>query len=72
MGGGSQADYLNRLTVEACECDVFAGPAEATAIGNAVCQMIAAGVFENATQARQCIFDSYGCKHYKFNEGENV
>lgn len=71
VGGGSQADYLNRLTVEACRCDVFAGPSEATAIGNAVCQMIAAGVFENATEARRCIYESFGCKHYQF-KGENA
>ena len=39
LGGGSNADYLNRLTAEATGCAVITGPAEATAIGNAAVQM---------------------------------
>lgn len=39
LGGGSNADYLNRLTAEATGCTVITGPSEATAIGNAAVQM---------------------------------
>ncbi len=39
LGGGSNADYLNRLTAEATGCAVVVGPSEATAIGNAAVQM---------------------------------
>ena len=34
VGGGSNADYLNKLTAEATGLTVYAGPGEATAIGN--------------------------------------
>lgn len=59
FGGGSNAGYLNRLTAEETGCTVSAGPAEATAIGNAVIQMIQAGVFLSEHEAKQCIAASF-------------
>lgn len=38
VGGGSQNDFLNRLTAEACQVKVVAGPAEGTALGNIMVQ----------------------------------
>lgn len=64
IGGGSQADYLNRLTAEACHKKVVAGPAEATAIGNLLAQMITDGVFSDLTEARRCVFDSCSVQEY--------
>lgn len=43
IGGGSQNELLNRLTAEACCCQVVAGPVEATAIGNVITQAIGMG-----------------------------
>lgn len=43
VGGGANADYLNRLTAAECKRKVIAGPTEATAIGNLAAQMIAQG-----------------------------
>lgn len=40
VGGGSNADYLNRLTAQAAKRRVYAGPSEATAIGNLTVQML--------------------------------
>jgi sugar (pentulose or hexulose) kinase len=40
VGGGSQDNYLNSLTKQYTGKRVFAGPTEATAIGNLVLQMI--------------------------------
>ena len=54
IGGGSKADYLNRLTAEAAGIPVFAGPAEAAALGNAVVQMTAMGVFSSLDEGRRC------------------
>lgn len=65
VGGGSQADYLNRLTAHSCQYRVHAGPAEATAIGNIMAQMLADGVWENVGQARDCVFESFSCKTYE-------
>lgn len=59
VGGGSNADYLNQLTANATGKTVYAGPGEATAIGNVTAQMLAAGVFQSVSQARKCIFDSF-------------
>ena len=65
VGGGANAAYLNELTAKACGCTVYAGPTEATAIGNLVAQMIADGVFTDLRAARSCIFDSFEVKTYE-------
>lgn len=55
IGGGSNATYLNDLTAKYTGRRVIAGPSEATAIGNLICQMIEAGEFTSLEEARQCI-----------------
>lgn len=64
VGGGANADYLNQLTADAAGCPVFAGPTEATAVGNLAVQMIGAGVYRNLREARDGIFRSFGIKEY--------
>lgn len=64
IGGGSNAEYLNQLTAKYTKCQVSAGPTEATAIGNLMCQMIRNGEFRNLTEARQCVIDSFFVKKY--------
>jgi rhamnulokinase len=44
IGGGSQNALLNQLTANYCEVEVVAGPTEATAIGNLMVQVRAAGL----------------------------
>ena len=65
VGGGSHADYLNRLTAEATGKTVVCGPGEATAIGNLAVQMIAMGDLENLNAARACIADSFPQKVFR-------
>lgn len=65
VGGGSNADYLNRLTAEFTGRTVYAGPGEATAIGNVAAQMLADGSFADVAEVRQCIFDSFGVNKYE-------
>ncbi len=65
IGGGANADYLNRLTAKACQKKVCAGPIEATAIGNISAQMIAAGELENLKTARECIYHSFDIAEYE-------
>lgn len=59
VGGGSKDWYLNRLTADALDIPVYAGPAEATAIGNLMAQMLCAGVFSDVGQARDCVRRSF-------------
>ena len=62
VGGGSHADYLNKLTEEKTGRKVIAGPSEATAIGNLLAQMIAEGEFATLTEARTCVAASGECR----------
>ena len=59
VGGGSNAEYLNRLTAKATGVPVYAGPTEATAIGNVAAQMITAGELKGLKEARACVFRSF-------------
>lgn len=45
IGGGDQNTYLCELTAKTLDIPVFAGPTEATAIGNILSQMLAGGNF---------------------------
>lgn len=64
VGGGSNAEYLNRLTATATGLPVYAGPTEATAIGNLGAQMIAGGELQDLWDARGCIYNSFDIKIY--------
>lgn len=64
IGGGSNADYLNRLTAEFTGKTVYAGPAEATAFGNISAQLLAVGEFENLADIRTAIKKSCKIKIY--------
>ena len=65
IGGGANAEYLNRLTAHACHKKIYAGPVEATAIGNISAQMIAAGELENLKTSRECIYHSFDITEYE-------
>ena len=62
VGGGSNADYLNRLTAQETGLPVYAGPTEGTALGNIMAQMIHAGTFRSLTEAREAIHKSFKIK----------
>ncbi len=62
IGGGSQDVLLNHLTARASGRTVYAGPAEATAIGNILAQMLRAGLFEDLAQARLAVRESFEVK----------
>ena len=52
IGGGSQNALLNQMTANAIGRPVIAGPAEATATGNAIVQLIAIGELGSVAEAR--------------------
>ena len=62
VGGGSKDDYLNQLTAKYTGKQVYAGPTEATAIGNIIAQMIQKGEFETLEQARASVSESFNIK----------
>lgn len=64
VGGGANAEYLNKLTARETGKIVYAGPTEATAIGNIAAQMIINQKLENLSDARKCIFNSFEIKKY--------
>ena len=62
VGGGANAEYLNRLTAESTGKAIHTGPTEATAIGNLTAQMLQDNVFSSVAEARNCIHDSFQIK----------
>ena len=67
VGGGSNAEYLNRLTAERTGKTVYAGPSEATSIGNLLAQMIAVREIPDLQTGRQLIRESFDIKKYTKN-----
>jgi rhamnulokinase len=59
VGGGSKAALLNRLCATTTGLPVVAGPAEATALGNAMVQFIALGQLSSLMQGRRAIRESF-------------
>jgi rhamnulokinase len=64
VGGGSNAEYLNRLTAQATGKTVYSGPVEATAIGNVVVQMRKSGEFASLEEARRVIAESFPIRRF--------
>ena len=64
VGGGSNADYLNRLTAEKSGRKVLAGPGEATAVGNLLAQMIENRDLKDLKEARKCVRNSFSIRKY--------
>ncbi len=65
VGGGANADYLNQLTANATGIPVYAGPTEATAVGNLAAQMLSAGELESLQEARACVRRSFPIVEYR-------
>ncbi|MCI3922597.1 rhamnulokinase [Paenibacillus sp. TRM 82003] len=65
VGGGIQNELLCRLTANAIQRPVWAGPAEGSAIGNVVVQLIAAGDIADLASARRIVRDSFGVATYE-------
>lgn len=58
IGGGSKNALLNQMTANAIGRPVIAGPAEATATGNAIVQLISLGELSNVAEARMMLSQS--------------
>lgn len=65
VGGGCQAKLLCQLTADACGVPVYAGPIEATAIGNVCVQAMAQGVFEDLAALRAAVAQAFEIEVYQ-------
>ncbi|WP_119325469.1 rhamnulokinase [Companilactobacillus musae] len=65
VGGGSNVKLLNQLTSTLSNIEVYAGPGEATAIGNLIVQMITKNDINNIADGRKMIHDSFEIKTFK-------
>lgn len=64
VGGGCQDDYLNQMTANICKVPVYAGPVEATSLGNLTVQFIASGELASLEEARSVIRDSFDVRRF--------
>ena len=64
VGGGTKDSFLCQLAADACGVPVIAGPVEATAIGNLLGQLLAAGEVADLKQARALVRASFDPKVY--------
>ncbi len=65
VGGGSNAAYLNQITAKYTGRTVYAGPGEATAIGNLLAQMLYNREFAGLKEARACVRESFDIVKYE-------
>ncbi len=64
VGGGAKNTALNSLVADLCGIPVLAGPYEATAIGNMLCQLIAQNEISGSLQACEIVERSGDIKEY--------
>jgi rhamnulokinase len=65
VGGGTKEEQLSQFAATACGRPVYAGPVEATALGNIAAQLIALGEIKDMWEARQIIANSFEVKEYQ-------
>ena len=65
VGGGSQNEMLCQMAADVCGHVVVAGPGEATAIGNAITQLIALGSVGSIAEGRALVRESFPLISYE-------
>ncbi len=64
LGGGTQAKLLCKLTADYCKIPVYAGPVEATALGNIIMQLIAIEEIKDIEDGRKIIIENENILKY--------
>lgn len=65
LGGGTKDGFLCQMTADSLGIPVIAGPAEATALGNILLQLIALGDIRNIDEGRALIRKQESVKQYQ-------
>jgi len=65
VGGGCQDKLLNQFTANALGTRVYAGPIEATGLGNIIAQMMADGVINTLAEGREIVAASFPVDTYE-------
>ena len=64
IGGGVQNEFLNQIIADLTGLDVYAGPVEATAIGNLLMQFKANNYISNLKEGRKIVKNSFNINRY--------
>ena len=64
VGGGCKNRILSQFTANAINRPVYAGPIEATAIGNLSAQLISLGAIGSLSEAREVVRNSFPIEEY--------
>ena len=65
VGGGTKEKILCQYAADASNRTVYAGPVEATAVGNIAMQTISSGEIKDIAEAREVIMNSFEIKTYE-------
>lgn len=71
VGGGMQSKQLCQMTANSCQCNVTAGPVEATVLGNIALQLMAKGDIKDLAAARSIIARSPDILQYTNQDSED-
>ena len=71
IGGGANNHFLNQLTANATGLPVYAGPTEATAIGNILVQAKAMGLLSSLDEIREVVRNSFKVIEFKPGSSQN-
>ena len=69
VGGGSKNTMLNQYAANAIGLPVWAGPEEATAIGNCMVQAMGLGIIKSMHEAQPLIREAFPIREYKPKDG---
>ena len=68
VGGGAQSRLMCQMTANACNLPVYAGPAEATAIGNIMMQLMADNQIQSVEEGRELVKEAFPSIKYQPDE----
>jgi rhamnulokinase len=72
VGGGSQNQLLCQFTADACGRPVYAGPVEATALGNVLAQAMAMDYCSSWAEAREIVREAFPLKAYEPRDAQRA